>query len=87
MRRVPRQTFFISDTLSAIRKISDNFEMDLYSPQEAKIMIDKATKMGLVLMMGYPREHFLPEESEFLSDFMNRLNYYSTQYGDYTDEF
>lgn len=87
MRRVPRQTFNISDTLSAIKKISDHFEMSLFTPNEARVMIDKGTKMGLLLMMGYSRDHFLPEESEFLSDFMNRLNYYSEQYEDYTDEF
>lgn len=46
-------------------------------------MVEKASRMGMLLMMSYPREYFLPEESDFLSDFMNKLNWYITQYGGY----
>lgn len=61
--------------------------MSLYPPMEAKEMIYNGTKMSLMLMMTYPERYFLPEESDFLNDFMDRLRQYNNEYGDYNNEF
>jgi hypothetical protein len=73
----------ISDILKSINIIANRLEANYYSPEEGKKMIDKANKLGMALMITYPREYFLPEESDFLSDFMNKLNWYTTEYGGY----
>ena len=77
------QTFAISDIIQSIKIIADRLEANYYTPEEGKQMIEKVSRMGLVLMMSYPREYFLPEESNFLSDFMDKLNWYTTEYGGY----
>ncbi len=77
------QSFVISDILKSINIIANRLEANYYTPEEGKQMIDKASRMGMLLMLSYPREYFLPEESDFLSDFMNKLNWYITQYGGY----
>ena len=48
-------------------------------------IIAKASKIGLILMAGYPQDYFLPQEIKFISELMNKLGKYATGNGDYNE--
>jgi hypothetical protein len=48
-------------------------------------VLEKSTKIGLILMAGYPPDYFLPEERKFITEFMNKIGKYVNRNGDYNE--
>lgn len=86
MNKKIRQTFYISDMIDSLRKMSEKLEDDETSSEEGKRLIDTSTQIGLLLMAGYPQDYFLPHEINFIAEYMKKLSQHAENYGDY-DEF
>ena len=81
-----RQTFYISDMIDSLRKMSEKLEDDQTDSEEGRKLIETSSKIGLILMAGYPQDYFLPHEIKFVSEYMKKLGQHAENYGDY-DEF
>jgi hypothetical protein len=77
-----KQTFHVSDMIEQMfiysHMMEDQYEFD-------DEVLEKATKLGLILFAGYPPEYFLPEEKKFLNEFMNKISKYADRNGGYNE--
>jgi hypothetical protein len=81
------QSFIISDMVLSLKRLSKLLSSDSLFPDERAKVIDSATKICLMLMMGYPQEYFLPEERNFISGMVTKLNTYPNYYGENEKEY
>ena len=81
MRKI-KQTFHVSDMIEQLviysHMMGDEYEFD-------NEVLEKSTKIGLILMAGYPPDYFLPEERKFITEFMNKIGKYVNRNGDYNE--
>lgn len=73
--------------ISSLQNMSELLESGYMDPEEHRKTVDSAVRTGLLLMAGYPRESFLPEEIKFVSEFMIKLKEYALREDDFHDEF
>lgn len=81
MRKI-KQTFRVSDMIEQLviysHMMEDHYEFD-------DEVLEKATKLGLILIAGYPPEYFLPDEKKFLNEFMNKIGKYADRNGGHNE--
>jgi len=77
-----KQTFHVSDMINQLDTYSEMLKNGHECTDE---ILEKSTKIGLILMAGYPQDYFLPQEIKFISDFMNKIGRYAGGNGDYND--
>lgn len=85
MKRKIKQTFHVSDMIEQLVIYSHMLEMSEDNREYDDEILEKSTKIGLILMAGYPKEYFLPQEIKFISDFMNKIGKYASDNGDYNE--
>lgn len=84
MRKI-KQTFHVSDIIEQLVIYSHMLEMSEDNEEYDDEILEKSSKMGLILMAGYPREYFLPEEIKFICDFMNKIGKYVNRNGGHNE--
>lgn len=81
MRKI-KQTFHVSDMIEQLviysHMMEDHYEFD-------DEVLEKGTKLGLILMAGYPPDYFLPEERRFINQFMNKIGKYADRNGGHNE--
>jgi hypothetical protein len=72
-----RQSFVISDMVVSLRKMRELLEVGELHKLEEENIISTSIKMCFILMTSYPKEMFLEEEAEFVSNFTSWLKNFS----------
>lgn len=77
-----RQTFYISDMIFSLKKMSDSLGDPNLTMAEEDEIIQKSIRIGLTLMAGYSSTMFTLHEMDFVQGYMKRLQGYTNKYLD-----